>query len=1829
MTKRLYLLATICLLAASALAGDVITSQKLWTFDGYSPKTGIDNQGGFYLHSSETATAFGIDAEHVETTSGTFTESPTTWSISNVLTCKAADSNALLNMGNIEADAPDGPEGALAFNFSGAGTLYVVYGATSDEDGTFYILQRESESTSFSTIYQQKMTGTAYNGVFGTRTSENPYTLVEAKVGLAEAGTVFIGGDKPYCIYAIFFEKESVVSTAKSWSFNDLTTGTIYNNVTPINDEYYLRVNQETANRTFTVREGAETLTYTDGTSVNVTKFLESNGKSTAPEKETTAGSAATVGMPTFAINTSVGGTLYAQIKGTAGDVLRVYFTDGTTLDNKQFTATGGIDEVFHSSSKGGSFFVTDMSSKFALYGAKFTPAYTTDATLELTDYSKDRKDFKAYVVKGMSATENALYYILPSETATRTYKDSIRVTKSGTLTYWASTTDGRVSQRKTVNVSLAPRPSLKLVSVDADATNYTLTYAEGSTLYYTLPGNSEKTASGGTTVDLTVTATGTITAYAKTDGMVSDTLKTTVYAPTPAIAEDGLYDFTVLKDKIGDGFTYALNSFPWGDEVSAGGITLHKPGNMNAKTLDRFAFTAKNVNGIETSDWRLLSAGRLRANRSEVADTMAILSLKTGDYVTINYSGGSINYLSQSTAKLAEGTNKLESQESYEITSDGTLLLVVPANTSQECNIFSIQISVGLPVVPTIDNVTVKLTDDTDQTKKVYTVTNFKSGQRLYFMRPQDTEFKNTSYNTSYETTPYTITATTNGYLIYYVTETATGKMSKRDTIVVNSIVARPSATLKELKSSRSIYTINYTAGTTLYYKLPYQTERTASGGSSIDVDVYMSGTLRAYVKNGDLVSDTLKTTVYVKTPAIAVSGKYDFSLLDGEISDYVIGTRPGEEITVCGLTMKKPDDVVENTLDRFAFTARYEETTSSNTIRLRDTDWRLLSAGRLRANKSSVADTMAILDVKKGQYLTIEYSGAALRLMSQSTAKLADSVSVLTSKQSYEILSDGDMLLRVAANTEQTCDIFVIEIAGEEAVTAPKLEARTENGVVVPNAVMLRMGTSNFGKKVVAYYTTDGTVPTKESTKMEASGKITVDESCTIKAVCISETGIRSSVSQYVIDLPEAENVKPVIYNISDMVAKGDTLTFAEKGVTVYCMENNSGWEMKGRSDFMPVLNLDSMVSVRAGASSLVYDMESGTMQLRRAMAIHNLGVGDEVVIIYTGPGSLINVSSEKGNEFTINGEEPVVGEEISSGAVMKITKTKYSNNYIVVNVSGTVYISAIYINRDAPRMVTRPKVKLYEVAEKTSTYRISFDEGSQLYYLLEGEGSEQQGSTTGTYDLVIEKSDRLSAWATYDKLVSDTLTTVVYAPTQAPTEEGDYDFGETSENLPADLEVTLDSTKVVYVNGEELYLPTALTAQTFEGKFAFTETYTSGKIKIRTNRQLAFSRGKDMNMALLNMKRGDVISFDYTGSIRFADVSAVKKEELSTDARTRATTWDSMESRAAYIVQRDGHILLRLDLTDTAVSIAKMFVGEAPDSSEPMAVDFATAGEEEEELDMSHAAMVWCNEREAMIKFKRLANDSDDLPIDMKISSENGYGSMTTNGFTSGNRNIAIHHLAKGDTIKVRFTGGDIMYYGHENYGNRVSVNGRLLAPGDTLHTGDVLKVELVDYLNNYVVLRLGSRAAISGLFINTEEVEKLLMPSITTKTNNTFVVTGGKSTIGGVVTTCYTTDGSEPSEINGISGPYESFEVQVLRGMSMTIKAVSYSESGATSRVVAVYYDGVDLTPIDDVVVDQNQEKMPVIIYDLMGRKVQSPQSGQLYIINGKKVIFNKR
>ncbi|MBQ3826979.1 MAG: hypothetical protein II812_02360, partial [Prevotella sp.] len=718
---------------------------------------------------------------------------------------------------------------------------------------------------------------------------------------------------------------------------------------------------------------------------------------------------------------------------------------------------------------------------------------------------------------------------------------------------------------------------------------------------------------------------------------------------------------------------------------------------------------------------------------------------------------------------------------------------------------------------------------------------------------------------------------------------------------------------------------------------------------------------------------------------------------------------------------------------------------------------------------------------------------------------------------------------------------------------------------------------------------------------------------------------------INQHVV--PEIVPSTPAVYDIAEIVAKGDTLAFSQTAVSVYNMEKSgNNWEVKGRSDFYPVTNFNNKVSVRVGSSSLTYNMTAGTMQLRRAMAIHDLSEGDEIVILYSGDGSLISVNSDRSDAFTVGGKAVAAGEEISSGATIKITKTQEDNNYIVVNTSGTVYVQAIYVNTKAPTMVIRPKIELLEIGTTTATYRITHEEGSRLYYILAKEGEEHRASTTGIYDLTIDESDKIKTWAMRSGVTSDTLSTVIYAPTPAPSESGDYDFFEQANELPADLEVTLDPSKSVTVGGQTLYKPTAMTAQTFNDKFAFTETNTTGKIKIRTNRTLAFNKGTNMNMALLNMKQGDIISFDYKGTIAFANTSVIRKETsgvAGARAMTRAES-DEMESGAAYVVQQDGDVLLNLSLTEDAISIAKMYVASAPGKSKAAAIDFATAAEEEEDLDQGGAAGVWCHEREAMIKFLRFTNQSDELPINNKVSSENGYGANTTSGFTSGNRNIAIHNLAKGDTIKVRFAGGAMMYYGHKSYGNRVSVNGKLLQPGDTIHSGDVLKVEQVDYLNNYVVLRVGSKAAISGIFINTLETEKVLMPTITPKSSNTFLITSGVSTVGNEVGTIYTLNGTDPSMVNGTGGPYESFEIQVVHGEEMTIKAMSYSSSGMVSRITTLYYNGSDLTPIESVKVDENGlTEGETIMYDLQGRRVENPRPGNIYIINGKKVVYKRR
>lgn len=687
-------------------------------------------------------------------------------------------------------------------------------------------------------------------------------------------------------------------------------------------------------------------------------------------------------------------------------------------------------------------------------------------------------------------------------------------------------------------------------------------------------------------------------------------------------------------------------------------------------------------------------------------------------------------------------------------------------------------------------------------------------------------------------------------------------------------------------------------------------------------------------------------------------------------------------------------------------------------------------------------------------------------------------------------------------------------------------------------------------------------------------------------------------------------------------------------ETTVTVWTAERNStsgAWEAKSRSDYQYLTNMDTnKVSVRVGVQSIVYG-EDNSVRLSRPMAIHNLDVDDEITVLYAGAGSLASVTTERGDAFTIDGSEAEAGKAIPSGALLKVTKVSESDNYVVIGPasSSPVYIKGIYINTKAPEFLHTPAIELKEVKDDTvAVYTISYDEGATLHYQLSTDSEEQEGGTTGSFDLNVTESAKMTAWTTKGDLTSEKLEATVFAPTPAPSVDGNFDFSEASEDLPMDIEVTLDSKNSVVVEGETFYKPTALTAATFDDKFAFSETTASDKIKIRTNRQLAFAKGTDMDMAILNLTKGDIIAIDYNGGTIEFGASDIITTDQSVAARRAVSANETMVSGENYVVTGDGDLILHLKL-GTAINVAKMVLTRVATPSTPKMLDFVTTQEEEEALEEGNAVTVYFNGQDASTRFFRLTNDSEWLPAEGKISAPSGKAGLTNGGLKIDRNRFAIHDLAVGDTIKIRFYGGELTYEGHATKGDKISVKstGEALSPGDALKSGMVIVVDKVDYLNNYLVFMLDKTCTVSGIFINRPEVEKIISPSLRDRTKGLVQVTPGRSTMEREVFTCYTTDGTEPSMVNGTSGLMsEVFDVEFveLYDCDIVVKVLSYSRDGAMSKMteMTVHVNGI-LTDINGV---PTIDGKPVAIYDLRGRKVQTMMKGQIYIIKGKKYLY---
>lgn len=1209
------------------------------------------------------------------------------------------------------------------------------------------------------------------------------------------------------------------------------------------------------------------------------------------------------------------------------------------------------------------------------------------------------------------------------------------------------------------VPLEVVESPTVTLKSADSEKTVYGVTFPSDAILHYKLTGGKENTvtdateADGKKSTDITVTEPGTLTCWAMKNENSSAIVNQPILLLKPVV-----YDFTATSDGINaddaaqtrsltyrnhndktqknQTFRYVLDGssrlrvLTYGDagKYTAGtGLYLNKENRpiaiegLKAGDFIRFVHdggTLIDANDASTgvtvtdADGNAFSGGIESGKLIKVTATAGNLD----DYAVFEATTAKLTFsqiaINEAIAPMVEKDSEQSTDEvavyNLSFCEGETLHYILPGETSEKTAEYGespVSLTIKTPGKLTCwstigDRQSERVTEEVDfdivqnltpvldaenssKSKKVY-VFKFDSSLKLYYKRAgQDAEFRGQSYKEGFETTGFTVSNSANGYMEYYVMDTSTKATSKTDSV---AIMLAPTVKLTKIGDDASTYEIDFFDEATLYYTLGDGTEQTVSSGSPAELTVTKGTKLTAYAKTSDETTEQLSANLYAPTPAIVADSVYDITLLKNSLGiDYVL-TSVGyedEAIEKDGISMMVPNQLTSKTLDRFAFSAPRADGKGETS------DWRLLNAGRLRAAKSEVVKHLLIRNVKKGNKLLLTYNGPAISYVeASSTAKLNEDVTKIESKKQYDVLTDGDLLLTIPADTDNNCDITLISL---------------------------------------------------KSTYQTASG--------------------------------------------------------------------------------------DS-----SSSSSSDSDKSS------------------------------------------------------SSAAV---------------------------------------SVAFYELKNDTTVvYRFTWEKGSELRYVLESEETEQSGGTSGTYDLTITKYDKVRAWTVSGNNTSKVVTASLYLPTTAPTYTANYDFFEQAAEMAADVEVILDMKRSVAIGGDTLYMPTPITAKSFNDRFAFSELTRANKIRLRKNRTLTFAKGDDVKMGILNLKQGDIVAFDYTGSISIVNADMVS---VDTNGRrkTRAEGNPMMNSGTAYVMRKDGNLLLNVELADSTAVVSKMYVGGVPERSTEAAIDFVTAGEEFESLQTEGTTGVFYYEKESGQAFKWIVNDSRELPIDRKLSTQSGDGTITAGGLTAANRRIAIHDLAVGDQIRLRFTGGAVTFEGHEKNGNIVSVNGRQLMPSDTLRSGDIITVEKVDYLYNYTVLKLDSKVSVGGIYINAAEVEKVSMPTIVDKGSSIVLITAGKSSTDNEVTTCYTTDGSEPTRTNGTSGPYDEFDVELLNGGLITIKAVSYTDGGVYSKVA-------ELTIFADDRIGTGGKTATRTVttgtYDMQGNKIDTMHRGKLYIRDGKVVFF---
>lgn len=516
------------------------------------------------------------------------------------------------------------------------------------------------------------------------------------------------------------------------------------------------------------------------------------------------------------------------------------------------------------------------------------------------------------------------------------------------------------------------------------------------------------------------------------------------------------------------------------------------------------------------------------------------------------------------------------------------------------------------------------------------------------------------------------------------------------------------------------------------------------------------------------------------------------------------------------------------------------------------------------------------------------------------------------------------------------------------------------------------------------------------------------------------------------------------------------------------------------------------------------------------------------------------------------------------------LTITQNGLFEFWVTESVSGNT-LESEHTTIVIDNLVKKPTVAFTRVEGENSVFTISFVEGETLHYTLPGSTEEKTVDTGSSVEVTVTIAGMLTAYTTRGDAESDHLETGVYTPTTAIESNGSYDFkGMTmiADYIPIILESDVKTT----IGETAVFAPAALTARTFNNKFAFTPVIGNGW-RFRKDYGIMVEKNREGSMAILGMKKGQSIKFDLGG------VTSVINQTTAVIAN------EEIVSGTTYTVAQDGDLLLKIGSADVNSYINKVSIVSQAEKSEAATYDFmarlANGG-----LQFNDQEPITIYVREAGVEKKRedfqtITTFDDKIAVRLGASgvTERTKDNITTYRFT---RPFAIRNVGQGDEIIIRYIGGGTLL----NVTPNESVNGALFSidnevvvvDGGEVASGSVVMVTNAFTPDNYIVLQPSGEVDVISININTPEVETVTAPTITMKSESQITIRSGASTMGHSVTTYYTTDGTVPT----MESASFTSKKDVTLQETTKVNAITFSESGANSSVTSLTWSVADGT-----------------------------------------------